>query len=104
MKILFDHGTPSPLRKYLSDHDIKTTYEHGWAKLCNGDLINRADAEYQVFVTTDKNLKYQQNLKGRKLAILVLPFASWPRLRCQTDKIRVAINGLQAGDYLELKL
>ena len=73
MKILFDQGTPVPLRRYLSGHRVDTAYERGWAALANGNLITAAEQDgYGLLITTDQNLRYQQNLAGRQLAILVL--------------------------------
>lgn len=81
MKILFDHGTPAPLRRQLAGHEISTAYEMGWAKLSNGDLLAAAEKSFDAFITTDQNLRYQQNLTGRRLAILVLPTTSWPEIQ-----------------------
>ena len=81
-----------------------TAYEMGWATLANGALLQAAEAQFDVFVTTDQNLRYQQNLAGRRLAILVLPFASWPKLQSHEATIASAIDGLKPGDYLELAL
>ena len=79
MKILFDQGTPVPLRRYLRPHMIDTTAERGWSTVTNGELLNLAEQEgYAVVVTTDQNLRYQQNLIERKLGIVVLMSASWP--------------------------
>ncbi|MEO6184204.1 MAG: hypothetical protein ABIP71_14090 [Verrucomicrobiota bacterium] len=81
MKILFDQGTPAPLRHTLANHSVVTAFEQGGSDLQNGDLIRVADAgDFQVLITTDQNLKYQQNLRGRKLAILVLLTTSWPKI------------------------
>jgi hypothetical protein len=77
-------------------------FEQGWATLENGDLLRAAEAAFEVFVTTDQNLRYQQNLAGRRLAILVLPFASWPKLQAGLSKIAAAVDALKPGDYLEL--
>ena len=72
MKILFDQGTPVPLRGALGGHEVVTAYERGWGKMKNGDLLREAEAGgFEVFTTTDQNLGYQQNLKERRLAILV---------------------------------
>ena len=71
MKILFDHGTPVPLRRFLPGHEVSTAYELGWAELQNGELLAAAEMDFQAFITTDKNLRYQQNFTGRQLAILV---------------------------------
>jgi predicted nuclease of predicted toxin-antitoxin system len=104
MKILFDQGTPAPLREALAGHSVATVYEQGWAQLENGDLLTRAEAAFDAFVTTDQNLRYQQNLTGRKLAILVLPTTSWPKLRAQTAKVADAIAALRPGNYVELRI
>jgi hypothetical protein len=77
LRILFDQGTPAPLRQYLADHFVATAFEMGWAELDNGSLLLRAEAQFDALVTTDQNLRYQQNLTNRNLAIVVLPFASW---------------------------
>jgi hypothetical protein len=59
MKILFDQGTPVPLRQHLSSHTVETAYEKGWSGLRNGDLLARAEAEgFDALVTTDQNLRH----------------------------------------------
>jgi predicted nuclease of predicted toxin-antitoxin system len=102
MKILFDHGTPVPLRDHLAGHEVSTAYEMGWATLRNGDLLTAAEKEFTALLTTDKNLRYQQNLTGRQLAILVLRTTSWPRLQKRIPEIIAAVNALKPGDYIEL--
>jgi len=104
MKILFDQGTPAPLRDALTGHSVTTVYEQGWDQLANGDLLRVAEAAFDAFVTTDQNLRYQQNLTGRNLAILVLPTTSWPKLRAHTAKVATAIAALRPGDYVELQI
>lgn len=82
MKILFDQGTPAPLRRSLPNHEIITAFERGWQALQNGDLLNVAEAEgFAVIVTTDKDLRYQQNLVARRLAIVVLMTTDWRLIR-----------------------
>lgn len=74
----------------------------GWAELDNGELLTAAEGEqFEVLVTTDKNLRYQQNLGGRRIAIFVLPFASWPRLRSHAAAIAQAIGTLNTADFVE---
>ena len=102
MRILFDQGTPVPLKDHLSSHQVETAFELGWSRLTNGELLASAEGRFDVFVTTDRNLQYQQSLSGRKLAILVLPTTSWPRLQRQIGSIVSAIEGLKAGEYREL--
>lgn len=102
MKVLSNHGTRAPLRQHLAGHEFSTAYEKGWASLQNGELLAAAEREFASFITTDKNLRYQQNLTGRRLAILVLPTTSWPKLQRHLDKIALAVNALKPGDYVEL--
>jgi hypothetical protein len=103
MKILFDQGTPAPLRHALINHDVTTAFERGWQLLQNGELLLAAEAAgFEAIVTTDQNLRYQQNLKDRRIAILVLSTTNWPRIRKRTDLVVRAIESLQVGDYFEL--
>ena len=103
MKILFDQGTPVPLRRQLAGHTIDTVYEQGWATLTNGQLLTSAEqAGYDLLITTDQHLRYQQNLQGRRLAILVLGSTSWPRLREHVETIQAAIDASTSGAYQEL--
>lgn len=82
MRVLFDQGTPAPLRQHLIGHTVDTVAELGWSRLSNGDLLNEAEAaSYYCPITTDQNLRYQQNLAERTIAILVLLSASWPRIQ-----------------------
>ena len=104
MRILFDQGTPVPLCDALRAHAVSTTNEMGWSTLDNGDLLQAAESQFDVFVTTDQNLRYQQNLAGRQLAIFVLPFASWPRLQAHAASIAAAIDSLKPGEYAEFTL
>jgi hypothetical protein len=70
---LFDHSTPAPLRHHLEGHEVKEAVELGWDKLSNGELPAEAEqAGFEVLVTADKNIRYQQNLTGRKIAIVVI--------------------------------
>jgi len=103
MKILFDQGTPAPMRRFLPGHVIATAFEQGWSDLQNGNLIDAAEeSDFEVLITTDQNLKYQQNLEGRNLAILVLPTTSWPKIQNHLEAISTAVNLLKPGDYREL--
>ena len=89
-----------PLRAFLQG-EIHTCFERGWYHLSNGDLIENAEAKFDVFITTDKNLRYQQNLNHRKVAILVLPTTRWPNLKEFGPEIALAASGLSKGSYLE---
>lgn len=105
MKILFDQGTPVPLRRYLHPHVVDTAGERGWSRLQNGDLLDQAEAsQYDAFITTDTNLRYQQNLSKRVIRILVLTTTSWPRISEQTEDVRKALENLSNGGYFELEI
>ena len=67
MKILFDHGTPRPLRRELPGHSVDTAADKGWDRLANGDLIDSAEQDgYEILITTDQSMRHQQNLAGRQ--------------------------------------
>lgn len=93
-----------PLRQSLAAHTVSTAYEMGWSALANGDLLDAAEGQFDVFVTTDQKLRYQQNLVGRRLAILVLPYASWPKLQTHLPTIVAAIEAMSPGQYQEVSL
>ena len=66
MRIIFDQATPVPICPYLEGHEVRTAAQHGWGTLRNGDLLTAAEeAGFDLFLTTDKNIRYQQNLAGR---------------------------------------
>jgi predicted nucleotidyltransferase len=104
-RILFDQGVPVPLRNaFAGIARVETVYELGWSTIENGALILRAQSSFDAFVTTDKNLRYQQNLTDRTLTIVVLPTTQWPKLRERADEIAKVVVALQAGAFLEIDL
>jgi hypothetical protein len=103
VKVFFDECVPRPLRHHLPNHEIKTAQELGWGRLHNGELISRAEESgFEIFVTGDKNLSYQQNLKGRRIALLVLSTNYWPTLRQHPSRIEAQMIAMQPGGYVEL--
>jgi hypothetical protein len=105
VKILFDQGVPAPLRRHLTGHTIDTAYEQGWSDLSNGRLLDVAEqVGYQLLITTDQNIRYQQHLSGRQLAILVLLSTSWPRIQLRIADIRATIDEITPGDYREVHI
>jgi hypothetical protein len=104
MRILFDQGVPLPLRQHLTGHHVEVAFELGWSRLTNGELLTAADGRFDVLVTTDKNLRHQQSLSGRKLAVLVLPTTSWPQLLEHLPAIVSALTSAKSGEYLQLEL
>lgn len=105
MRALFDQGTPAPLRQLLPLHHVATAFERGWAKLQNGELLDAAEtAGFDVLVTTDSNLKYQQNLSVRRIAIVVLSTTSWPRIRTAGALVAQAVDAAVPGAYIEVRI
>ena len=105
MLVLFDHSTPAPLRYALTAHIVVETIERGWERLENGALLDAAEAAtFEVLVTADKNIRYQQNLAGRNIAIVVLGNAQWPVLRRYVERVVVAVNAAAPGSYIEVEI
>ena len=103
MRILFDQGTPVPLRRAFDGHSVETAFEHGWSQIENGALIQSAESlGFDVYVTTDKNLRYQKTMAGRRLAILVLWTTSWPEIRPHADGVAVVALAQRQGEFREL--
>jgi hypothetical protein len=105
MLILFDQATPVPLRSYLKGHVVRTAAQQGWDRLRNGDLLNAAEAAgFQMLLTTDKNMRYQQNLVGRKLTVMVLGQQDWGLLRPHVQIVVDAVNQVAPGSYTEVEI
>jgi len=105
MLILFDHSTPAPLSSYLTGHTVIEAKDRGWDRLSNGDLLAEAErAGFDILVTADNNLAYQQNLEGRKIAIVVITRNSWRLVQRVVRKIVAAINNAEPGSYTEIEV
>lgn len=105
MRILFDQGTPVPLRRYLAGHEVETAYERGWSSLQNGALLDVAEQEeFAVFVTTDSSLRHQQNLTGRRIAIVVLTTTSWPRIQRAAERVVQAIDRIAEPGFIKVSI
>ncbi len=81
---------------------MRTAFELGWSTLSNGELLAAAEGDFDVLITTDRNLRHQQSVTGRGLAILVLPTTSWPRIQRNSDAIARAVASIARGQYFEL--
>jgi hypothetical protein len=100
LKVLFDQGTPVPLRTHFTTHHVSTAYELGWSTLKNGELLAAAESNgFDVFITTDANLAYQQNLSSRKIAIVVLSTTSWPRIQKNIQAIVQAVDTVTPNSF-----
>lgn len=106
MLILFDHGTPRGLARALSGHSVTGAKERGWDRLNNGDLLKAAEeAGFDLLLTTDRGIRYQQDLKGRKIAIVVLGGSTkWSRVRLQLERVAAAVNSAVPGSYTEVDI
>lgn len=104
MRVLLDENLPHKLRGFLLDHDTATVAYLGWGGLKNGDLLKAAeDAGFDVFVTGDRALEHQQNVRGREIAIVSLSAHNWPIIKHHVAKIARAIDGAQAGSFTRVK-
>ena len=104
MRILIDECAPRALKKHLiqQGHECRTVQEAGWSGKENGELLSLAETAFDVLVTVDTNLRYQQNLKGRKIAIVVLGNSAWRMVRVHLDRIAAIVNEATPGSYTEV--
>ena len=105
MKVLFDNGTPNPIAHSLDGHAVAFARRIGWQELRNGELLERAEkAGFDVLLTTDKNMRYQLDLAGRMIAIVVLGNSQWPNVAHCLERIAAAINAATPGSYTEVEI
>jgi hypothetical protein len=105
MLILFDHVTPRGIARSLPGHTVIRAKDRGWDTLSNGDLLREAErAGFDVVITADKNMRYQQNLAGRKIALVVLGTPQWPIVKLHLEEIAAAVNAAKPGSYVEVEL
>jgi hypothetical protein len=98
MRVLFDQGTPIGIAGSLSGHEVTEVIGLGWDRISNGELLNMAESEgFDLRLTTDKRIRYQQNLTGRKIAIVVLGNSTWRVVRLYLHRIALAVNDANAG-------
>lgn len=105
MRILFDQATPVPLRPYLVGHTVRTAAEEGWDRLRNGDLLSVAEAAgFDLLLTTDRNMQYQQNLAGHKIAVVILSRQQWPQLQPHVQLVIDALSAARPGSFTEVEI
>jgi hypothetical protein len=104
-RVLLDHNVPEGVRGLLPGHDVALTREKGWSRLANGALLTAAERDgFEVFVTGDRNIRFQQTLAGRQLALVVLGTHVWPVVRNHGDRIAEAVDQVRPGAYLEVPI
>src|SRR5688572_27147618 len=105
MLVLFDHGTPRSIARFLIGHTVAEAKAKGWDRLSNGELLKTAEeAGFEVLLTTDKNIQYQQNLTGRRIAIVVLGNPQRPVVHRHMDQVVTAVNAALPGSYLLVEM
>jgi len=105
MRILFDHGTPSGIAAYLLNHQVTEARERGWDRISNGDLLREAEAAgFEVLLTTDKGIRYQQTLRNRRIAIVVLGNSTWRVVRLYLDRVALVVANAKPGSYSEVDI
>ena len=105
MRALFDQATPVPIRSFLVGHTVRTAAQQEWDALKNGDLLTVAEqAGFEVFLTTDKNMRYQQNMAGRTIAVVVIGVQQWPALQPHVALVVGAVNAATPGSLTEVDI
>ena len=104
MKILLDEYVPWPLRRLLAGHQCVSAQQRGWGGIKNGDLIRLAEAEFDLFITTDQNILYQQNLAGQRLPILQLSTNDLHRIEVAASQIQAAVAAIKPSPFVKLKI
>ena len=103
MKVFFDNNVPAPLRRDMPHHQVSTARQTGWASIVNGDLLREVEVGgFDVMVTGDKNIKHQQNLTGRRVALVVLGTIDWNVLRHHATAVVQAVDRATPGSYQAL--
>ena len=104
MKVLVDECGPFKLVRLLAGHAFTTAQQRGWGSFKNGRLLALAEPEFDLFLTCDRNLEYQQNLKGRKIAILLLSTNHWPTLKGQVPLVQGALDKVRMGEFVSVEI
>jgi len=104
VKVLVDECVPLKLVRLLTSHNFSTAQQKGWDGFTNGKLLALAEPEFDLFLTSDCNLQYQQNLQGRKIAILLLSTNHWPTLKKQVPLVQAAVDKIRPGEFMRVEI
>lgn len=104
MKILLDECVPWPMHRLLTGHECRTAQQQGWGGIKNGRLLQLAEGGFNRFITSDQNLRYQQNLSGRGIAILELSTNKLHRIEASAVLIQAAIAAIKPGEFRQLEI
>ena len=103
MKVLIDECLPHYLKRVLTGHAVQTVQEAGWSGIKNGELLTLAESSFEVFLTADQNLRYQQNMAGRSIAIIELPTNTLSIVKALAPEILNGLTTIGPGDYIRIK-
>ena len=105
MRVLFDNGTPRGVAAALAAHIVEEARSRGWDTLKNGELLDAAEAAgFDVFVTTDRDIRHQQNPAGRKIAVVVLGKGRWRLIKNRLPEIATAVAAAKPGSFVEVEI
>ena len=104
MKILLDECVPLPLREILDGDDCRTAQQMGWKNIRNGELLDLAEGEFDVFITADQGVRYQQNLTGRKIRILELSTNKLRLIKAAANQVKEAVNFIEPREFRRLEI
>jgi len=104
LNILLDECTPRLVKRRLPQFFIRTAQEMGWTGIKNGKLLNLAESQFEVLISTDQNLPYQQNLAGKKIAVIILPSNKVPVVAQLVPAIEQSLKAIQPGTFVEIPL
>ena len=104
MKILLDECVPWPMHRLLGGHACTSVQAQGWSGIRNSDLLQRAEAEFDLLITADQNIRYQQNLAGRRIAILELSTNDLRHIQTASELIDDTVGKIQPGEFRHLTI
>ena len=102
MRILLDECVPKPMHKLLTGHACSTVQDEGWGRIKNGDLLQRAEGRFDLFITSDQNIRYQQNLADRRIAILELSTNDIGRIEAAKTVIHEALDNIKPQEFRQV--
>ena len=104
MKILLDECVPWPMHRLLTNHSCTSVQAQGWSGIRNGDLLQRAETDFDLFITSDQNIRYQQNLADRRIAILELSTNDLRRIQAARSLIEGVIDQMRISEFKQLSI
>src|SRR5947207_15517801 len=104
MRILLDECLPVPMRDIFISHECTAVSDRGWKGIKNGELLRLAEAQFDLFITADQNIRYQQNLSGRLISIVELSTNDLRRILAAAPLLQAAIEKIKSGEFRQLEI